>query len=135
MGNRRAHGVDLAPAQSVALVHTGNRDASRVAVENEPVLAAGAEPVAAVCPFPTRRDVQAASFVQVVLQRQRFQSAVADGRVVGDVLIWSLYSELAAMLHKIVCTQLPDVVAEIDAETDTGQNRHLEEGQALENGS
>ena len=126
-GNRRAHGIDLASAQSVALIHAGNRDASRVAVEKEFVLPASAEPVAAVFPFPARRDVQAAPFVQVVLQRQRFQSAVAYGRVVGDVLIRSLHGELAAMLHKIVRTQLPDVVAEVDGKPYTGQNCHLKQ--------
>ena len=39
------------------------------------------------------------------------------------------------MLHKIVRTQLPDVVAEVDGKADAGQNRHLKERQSLENGS
>ena len=134
-GNRRAHGIDLAPTQSVAFIHAGNRNRPGVAVEDESVLPAGAEPVAAVCPFPARRDVQAAPLVQVVLQRQRFQRAVADGRVVGDVLIRSLHGELTAMLHKVIRTQLPDVVAKIDGKADAGQNRHLKKRQSLENGS
>ncbi len=39
------------------------------------------------------------------------------------------------MLHKIVRTQLPDIVAEVDGKADAGQNRHLKEGQSLEDGS
>ncbi len=134
-GNRRAHGIDLASAQGVALIHAGNRDASSVAVEKEFVLPASAEPVAAVFPFPARHDVQAAPFVQVILERQGFQSAVADGRVVGDVLIRSLYGELPAMLHKIICAQVPDEISQIDGKADAGQNRHLKQAQSLENGS
>ena len=69
------------------------------------------------------------------MQGQRFQSAVADGRVVRDVLIRSLHGELAAMLHKIVRTQLPDIVAEVDGKADAGQDCHLKQAQSLENGS
>ena len=134
-GNGRAHGIDLTPAQGVTFVHAGNRDASRIAVEDEFVFAPGLEPVAAVFPFSARRDVQAAPFVQVILERQRFQSAVGDGRILRDVLIRSLGRKLPAMFHKIIRTQLPDVIAKIDGKADAGQNRHLKERQSLENGS
>ena len=52
-----------------------------------------------------------------------------------DVLIRSLGRKLPTMLHKILRTQLPDVVAEIDGKADAGQDCHLKERQSLENGS
>ena len=134
-GNGRAHGIDLAPAQGVTFVHAGNRDASRIAVEDEFVFAPGLEPVTAVFPFSARRDVQTAPLVQVILERQRFQRTIGDGRILSDVLIRSLGRELSAMLHKIVRTQFPDIVAEVDGKADAGQNRHLKQTQSLENGS
>ena len=53
----------------------------------------------------------------------------------GDILIQSLGRKLPAMLHKIIRTQLPDVVAKSDGKADAGQNRNLNERQSLENGS
>ena len=134
-GNGRAYGVDLSPAQGVAFIHAIHNDGTRIAVEEELIFAAGLEPVNVVFPIAARRDVQAAPFVQVILERQRLQSAVGDGRIMGDVLIRSLHGELAPMFHKVIRAQSPGIIAEVDGEADAGQNRHLKKRQALENGS
>ena len=134
-GDGRSHGIDLAPAQSIAFIHTGHLNGTRVAVEKELVFSPGAEPVAFVVPFSARRDVHAATLVQVILERQRFQSAVGNGRIVRDVLVRCLYGDLTGVFHKVVGPQFPDEIAEVDGKADAGQNGHLEETQPLEDRS
>ena len=53
----------------------------------------------------------------------------------GDILGRSLHGHLPPMFHKVVCSQFPDVVSEIDGKTDAGQNGNLKQAQSLENGS
>jgi len=77
--HRRAHGIDLAPAQRVRFVHAFHHDGAVVAIEAKTILPARPDPVAAVLPLPTRADAQAPAFVQIVLQGQRFQRAVGNG--------------------------------------------------------
>ena len=69
------------------------------------------------------------------MERQGFQCAVGYGGILGDVLVRSLHGYLAAMLHKVVSSQLPDIIAEIDREADTAQKCHLKDAQSFNNGS
>ena len=104
--NGRAHSIDFAPAQRVRLVHALHHDGAGVAVERKTVFAARPNPVTAVVPLATGGDAQPPAFVEVILQSQRFQRTVGNGRVMGDVLIWSLNKSGAIIYLKLLYKKL-----------------------------